>query len=63
MSLILVFLFEEWKLTAFRLSTVSVFSILKSPMILLALVSMGIFLGMPYLIENSTSDKPLPPES
>ncbi|TLS28072.1 hypothetical protein PpBr36_01831 [Pyricularia pennisetigena] len=33
-------------------STFSVFSILKSPMILLALVSMGIFLGMPYLIEN-----------
>lgn len=30
----------------------SVFSILKSPMILLALVSMGIFLGMPYLLDN-----------
>lgn len=34
---------------------VSVLTILKNPMILLGLVSMGIFLGMPYLIDNSTS--------
>lgn len=35
--------------------TVNVLSILKSPMILLALVSMGIFIGMPYLMDNSKS--------
>ncbi|KAL8296872.1 hypothetical protein RB600_002069 [Gaeumannomyces tritici] len=33
-------------------SSFSVLSILKNPMILLAMVSMGIFLGMPYLLEN-----------
>ncbi|KAK3946201.1 hypothetical protein QBC46DRAFT_369116 [Diplogelasinospora grovesii] len=33
-------------------STFSVFSILKNPMILLGLVSMAIFLGMPYLVNN-----------
>ncbi|OLN86296.1 ER membrane protein complex subunit 7 [Colletotrichum chlorophyti] len=33
-------------------STFSVFTILKNPMILLGLVSMGIFLGMPYLVDN-----------
>jgi ER membrane protein complex subunit 7 len=32
---------------------VNVLSILKSPMILLGLVSMGIFFGMPYLVDNS----------
>ncbi|SPO03822.1 uncharacterized protein DNG_06505 [Cephalotrichum gorgonifer] len=32
--------------------TFSVFSILKNPMILLALVSMGLFVGMPYLVDN-----------
>lgn len=36
-------------------STVNVLSILKSPMILLGLVSMGIFIGMPYLMDNSKS--------
>ncbi|KAF6808999.1 hypothetical protein CSOJ01_07170 [Colletotrichum sojae] len=35
-------------------SKFSVFTILKNPMILLGLVSMGIFIGMPYLMENST---------
>jgi len=35
------------------LSTVSVFNIMKNPTILLALVSMGLFLGMPYLLNNS----------
>jgi hypothetical protein len=35
------------------LSLVSVFSILRNPMILLGLVSMVIFLGMPYLVDNS----------
>ncbi len=35
------------------LFTVSVFSILRNPMILLGLVSMGIFFGMPYLVDNS----------
>ena len=34
---------------------VSVLSILRNPMILLGLVSMGIFIGMPYLVDNSTS--------
>lgn len=34
-------------------------TILKNPMILLGLVSMGIFLGMPYLVENSSSALPL----
>ncbi|KAF6839252.1 hypothetical protein CPLU01_01990 [Colletotrichum plurivorum] len=33
-------------------SKFSVFTILKNPMILLGLVSMGIFIGMPYLMEN-----------
>lgn len=32
---------------------VNVMSILKNPMILLGLVSMGIFVGMPYLVDNS----------
>lgn len=32
---------------------VNVLSILKNPMILLGLVSMGIFFGMPYLVDNS----------
>ncbi|CAI4218183.1 unnamed protein product [Parascedosporium putredinis] len=30
----------------------SIFSILKNPMILLGLVSMGLFVGMPYLVDN-----------
>ncbi|KEZ43087.1 hypothetical protein SAPIO_CDS5174 [Scedosporium apiospermum] len=30
----------------------SVFTILKNPMILLGLVSMGLFIGMPYLVDN-----------
>ena len=34
-------------------SSFSVLSVLKSPMILLGLVSMGIFIGMPYLVDNS----------
>ncbi|KAK6086873.1 ER membrane protein complex subunit-like protein [Seiridium cupressi] len=33
--------------------TVSVLTILKNPMILLGLISMGIFFGMPKLVENS----------
>ncbi|KAK1754583.1 Cys/Met metabolism PLP-dependent enzyme-domain-containing protein [Echria macrotheca] len=33
-------------------SKFSVLSILKNPMILLGLVSMGIFIGMPYLVDN-----------
>ncbi|KAF9878507.1 hypothetical protein CkaCkLH20_03999 [Colletotrichum karsti] len=33
-------------------SKFSVFTILKNPMILLGLVSMGIFIGMPYLMDN-----------
>ncbi|TEA16597.1 ER membrane protein complex subunit 7 [Colletotrichum sidae] len=33
-------------------SKFSVFTILKNPMILLGLVSMGIFIGMPYLVDN-----------
>lgn len=41
------------------MNTVNVLSILKNPMILLGLVSMGIFVGMPYLMDNSKS-LPLP---
>ncbi|KAK0639330.1 hypothetical protein B0T16DRAFT_242277 [Cercophora newfieldiana] len=33
-------------------SKFNAFAILKSPMILLGLVSMGIFLGLPYLVDN-----------
>ncbi|KAJ9141892.1 ER membrane protein complex subunit-like protein [Pleurostoma richardsiae] len=33
-------------------SKFSVFSILKNPMILVGLVSMGLFFGMPYLVDN-----------
>ena len=32
---------------------VSVFGILKNPMILMSLVSLGLFVGMPKLMENS----------
>ncbi|KAF7551318.1 hypothetical protein G7Z17_g5116 [Cylindrodendrum hubeiense] len=32
--------------------TFSVLTILKNPMILMGLVSMGIFIGMPYLMDN-----------
>lgn len=32
---------------------VNILNILKNPMILLGLVSMGIFVGMPYLVDNS----------
>lgn len=35
--------------------TVNVLSILKNPMILLGLASMAIFIGMPYLVDNSKS--------
>lgn len=34
---------------------VSPLSLLKSPMILLAVVGLGLVVGMPYLIDNSTS--------
>lgn len=40
--------------------TVNVLNILKNPMILLGLVSMGIFIGMPYLVDNSKSPLPRP---
>jgi hypothetical protein len=33
---------------------VSPLSILKNPMILIAIASMGIVFGMPYLMDNST---------
>lgn len=33
-------------------------SFLKSPMILMALFSMGLIFGMPYLMENSKSSPP-----
>lgn len=42
--------------------SVNVLSILKNPMILLGLVSMGIFFGMPYLVDNSESLCQYPPE-
>lgn len=37
------------------LESVNILNILKNPMILLGLVSMGIFVGMPYLVDNSKS--------
>lgn len=42
-------------------SIVSILSILRNPMILLGLVSMVIFLGMPKLVENSTCASSFPP--
>lgn len=39
---------------------VSVLSILKNPMILMGLVSMVIFIGMPYIMDNSTASPPPP---
>jgi hypothetical protein len=42
----------DYKLMAFRVA-VSVLTILKQPMILMGLVSMAIFFGMPYLVDNS----------
>lgn len=39
---------------------VSVLSILKNPMILMGLVSMVIFIGMPYIMDNSTASPPSP---
>lgn len=35
--------------------SVSVFAILRSPMILIGLVIMVLFFGLPYLVENSES--------
>jgi hypothetical protein len=32
---------------------VNAFAILKNPMILIGLVSMAVFLGLPYLVDNS----------
>ena len=37
---------------------VSPASLLKNPMILIAIVGMGMMFGMPYLMENSTSPYP-----
>lgn len=42
-------------LTQGETATVNILNILKNPMILLGLVSMGIFVGMPYLVDNSKS--------
>ena len=42
--------------------TVSVLTILKNPMILMGVVTMGMFVGMPYLMKNSTFTL-LPPPS
>lgn len=42
-------------------TTVSVLTILKNPMILMGLVSMVMFVGMPKLMENSTSKPPSSP--
>jgi hypothetical protein len=36
-------------------ATVSVLSVFKNPIILLSLVSMGLFFGLPKLVENSKS--------
>ena len=44
---------------AFSRFIVSVFGILKNPMILMSLVSLGLFVGMPKLMENSKSPLPL----
>jgi hypothetical protein len=40
---------------------VSVFSILKNPMILMAVVSLGLMVGMPKLMDSSMSFHPLSP--
>lgn len=39
---------------------VSPMSLLKNPMILIAIVGLGFVFGMPYLLENSTLFPPLP---
>ena len=38
---------------------VSVLTILKNPMILMGLASMVMFIGMPYIMKNSTPPSPL----
>ena len=45
---------ETWKLMI-GIGIVSPLSLLKSPMILLAVVGLGLVVGMPYLIDNSTT--------
>jgi hypothetical protein len=43
---------DGWALALTSLA-VNALNILKNPTILLALVSLGIFIGMPYLVDNS----------
>jgi hypothetical protein len=42
-----------WERTTLTCETVSVLSIFKNPVILMSLVSMGLFFGMPKLVEQS----------
>ena len=44
---------DGW-ITIFTDKLVSVLSVLKNPMILMGIVSMGLFFGMPYLMDNRT---------
>lgn len=48
---------EQWLTYLMRI--VSVFGILKNPMILMGLVSMVLFIGLPKLVENSKKSPPL----
>lgn len=45
---------STWLFPILTIVTVDVLSFLKSPMILMAVVSLGLVFGMPYLMENST---------
>lgn len=42
------------------MATVSPISLFKNPMILLGVVALGITLGMPYLMDNSSFNRPFP---
>lgn len=50
---------REW--TNIERVIVSLVSMLKSPMILMALAGLGLVFGMPYLLENSLFSQFLPP--
>ena len=48
----------EWKSDANKCITVSPLDLLKNPMILIAVMGLGVMIGIPYLI-NSTMSTPL----
>lgn len=47
-----------WRSGANEYDTVSPLDLLKNPMILIAVVALGLMFGMPYLMDNSTSTIP-----